>query len=474
LVLYETERGNRRVAYCSPPARAGGVTTGMPLAEVAALDIQIPPCIEPHEPAADREALEALAGWCQRFSPTVGLEEAAEPESLLLDITGLAHLFGGEAAIAEQVIGAFARRGLAVRVAVADTVGAAWAVAHFGTGSLVPSGTTPAVLAALPVEALRLPPKTVELLHGLGVYRIEQLKRLPRDELSIRFGPRLLGRLDQAMGRTGEVIVSFRPPTDWRTEWSLDYPTTRRATIEAILEQLIGRLAVRLRSADRGAVRLECRLQCRPADPLTFAVGLFRPSAVAGHLWSLVRAPLERLRLVAPVTAISVEAPIVAPLPRQQRNLFPDGSARQHAVDLAALIDRLGSRLGSEAVTRVRLVAEAQPERAYRYEPLTAKRRRRASPDQSHLLPRPLQLFWEPLALEMVAMAPGGPPSRFHLRGHVYRIARSWGPERIETGWWRGRSTDRDYYRVETTTGHRLWLFRRLADNRWFLHGLFS
>ncbi len=462
------------MAYCSAPARAGGVTTGMPLAEMAALDMKTSPCIEPHEPTADRDALEAVAGWCQRFSPTVGLEEAPQPESLLLDITGLAHLFGGEAALAEQVIGAFARRGLAVRVAVADTVGAAWAVAHFGTGSLVPSGAPPMVLAPLPVEALRLPPKTVELLHSLGVYRIEPLERLPRDELSTRFGPRLLQRLDQAMGRTGEVIVSHRPSAPWQTEWSLDYPTTRRATIEAVLEQLIGRLAVRLRSADRGAVRLECRLQCRPADPLTFAVGLFRPSAAAGHLWSLVRAPLERLRLVAPVTAISVEAPIVARLPRQQRNLFPDGSGRQHAVDLAALIDRLGSRLGSEAVLGVRLMADAQPERAYRCEPLTAKRRRRRSAQRNDPLPRPLQLLWEPMPLEMVAMAAGGPPSRFDLHGRVYRIARSWGPERIETGWWRGRSTDRDYYRVETTTGHRLWLFRRLADSRWFLHGLFS
>ncbi len=88
--------------------------------------------------------------------------------------------------------------------------------------------------------------------------------------------------------------------------------------------------------------------------------------------------------------------------------------------------------------------------------------------------PRPLRLFREPVPVAVISVVPDGPPVRLVFRGREHRIARHWGPERIETGWWRGAMIGRDYYRVETASGQRWWLFRRLDDGRWFLQGAFE
>jgi protein ImuB len=160
-------------------------------------------------------------------------------------------------------------------------------------------------------------------------------------------------------------------------------------------------------------------------------------------------------------------------LEEHQAKLFDLGTASQHTQQTADLIDRLASRLGRDRILAVRLLAEAQPERAYRYESLVAKRRNTRRSPPRDLPPRPLQLLRRPVRLAAVAIVPDGPPLHFTLPSGQQRVARSWGPERIQTGWWRGQPIHRDYYRVETTTGTRYWLFRRRTDGAWFLHGVF-
>ncbi len=535
--MHEPDRGARRVVACSHQAASLGVAVGMPLAEAAALvgmaqqkpaargfaggqeeELQIAKCklqiancptkpqaasstahsplSTPHSPQADREALEALAERCRRFSPIVGLEQSAMPESLLLDVTGLAHLFGGEASLGEKIVGDFARRGLTVRVAIADTIGAAWAAAHFDSSfcdsafsiqhssfTLVPPGQAAAALRPLPIEALRLPGKIVDLLHQLGVTRIGQLEALPRREFPSRFGPELLRRMDQAAGRVAEPVPACEPPPEFRADWSPEHPTARRETIEAALEQLVRRVAKLLARRGHGAVRLECRLDCvsggmAPVDPLEVSLGLFEPSASARHLFGLVQVQFERLRLPGPVAAIRVTAAATAPLRYRQQGLFPDGegSPRRHGQHLASLVDRLSNRLGPQSVVGARLGCDAQPELAWRSHPLVdgSRRRVRRKTTASGLPPRPLRLLRRPIALAATSIMPEGPPLRFHLRGREHQVAHTWGPERIETGWWRGRAVGRDYYRIETTTGRRFWLFRRLRDGRWFMHGMFE
>ena len=535
-MLHETRRGVAEVVACSAEATVLGISPGMPLAEVAAIPSatsnfpgeqgsakrvqgsgfrvqtgkftanahgQRPvgeqlvgktpmatpqPAILPYDPPADREALETLAERCGRFSPMVAMEDAATPDSLLLDVTGLAHLFGGEISLAEKIVEDFHCNGLIARVAIADTIGTAWAVAHFSSSwgrpsssfLVVPPGESLAALRPLPIEALRLPEKVVDLLHQLGVDRIEQLEALPRRELSSRFGPELLRRWDQAIGRLAEPVPAHQPTPEFRADWSPPQPTARKETIEAALEQLIRQVVATLIRSDRGVVRLECRLDGSGALPEDLTVGLFEPSVSAKHLFQLVQLHLERVRLRAPVSAVHVAAAVTAPLIHRQQAMFfcGDGndSSRQRSRQLAALVDRLSSRLGRRAVVRARIVSDAQPELAWQRDPLLQglRRRRRRKSLPADLPPRPLRLLRRPIALPATSIVPDGPPLRFHLGRHEHEVTHTWGPERIETGWWRGRTVGRDYYRIETATGRRFWLFRRLRDGRWFLHGTYE
>jgi protein ImuB len=471
---------------------------------------------------ADREALEALAASCERFSPTVGVEAAADPECLLLDISGVAHLFGGEAALAEQVVRDFALRGLTVCVAVANTLGAAWAVAHHngsqgtvptaegdrhifrpsgvykghGEGgrdqpsvgarsqspAIIPAGETEAALRPLPVVALRLADEALGFLRQLGIERIEQLLALPRSELTARFGPQVLQRLDQATGQLPEPVPERKPRPRFHARWAFDPPTTRRETVEQVLDRLLAQVTAMLASRGCGVLRLECRLACPPQKPLRVGFGLFEPTVAVKHLSELMRLQLERLRLTTPITAIDAEATVTAPLERRQQELFADDSPRSRPRQLAGLIDRLTTRLGRDAVVRARLKPDAQPELAWQCEPLVdqgSRFRKRSPATSTDWPPRPLQLLPHPLRLSAMSLSPdgafpGGPPVRFSFHGCEHHVAHAWGPERIETGWWRGQAIGRDYFHVETTTGCRFWLFRRLRDGQWFLHGTFD
>lgn len=490
-------RRGQCVAACSGAAQRRGVRLGMPLSEATAL-MPIDSsrgAVLPHDPQADREALCRLAEHCERFSPLVGLEQRDEPECLLLDVTRLGPLFGGERSLAEAVAADFQRRGYRSQIGLADTLGGAWGLArcqiaeseHTLCVEESPSANLPSAicnLASLPVAALRLDEPTLSLLRRLGIERIDELLRLPRSSLSARFpaGPsgrcRLLERLDQFTGEADELIVPHRPPPEYEAEWLLEHPTERRDALDVILAQLVERVAETLHARGRGALRLECRIDCAGGAPLLLQVGLYRPAAEARHLLQLVGMQVERMALPGAVGRVGVRVTLTAPLAQQQGELFAD-AGRNAPRQLAMLVDRLSSRLGRQAVLRPRLEAEAQPERACRYQPLTgaARKRRRgapAAPRQFAAAERPLNLISPPQQIEVLAVAPDGPPVRFTWRRHTFAVQRHWGPERIETGWWRGRSVQRDYYRVETARGQRYWLFRRLDNSRWFLHGVFA
>jgi protein ImuB len=527
IILHDRDpRRGQYVVACSRAAYRLGVRLGMSLTEAATFDSEAH--IASHDPSADAEALAALAQWCERFSPLVGMDHPdthtqgnrranGAPGYLVLDATGLASHFGGEQAMARQIVHAFEQRGYCVRVAVAGTLGAAWALAHYATqaaqplvssvsgepfflGStflVVPAAATWAVLQSLPIRALRLPSDTVALLEQLGLLRIGQLAHLPRGSLASRFGDLLLQRWDQLLGQAAEVFVAHRAPPVFQAEMSLEHPTHRHSVLASLLAQLLDQVARALVARSEGVLELVCRFRCtapverldehrepssraEPAESLSLRIGLFQPTASVEHLVQLVQMQLEQLILPGWVEQVVVEAALTAPLLRRQRELFPDG-CRHTPLQLAQLVDRLSSRLGSAAVVRPRLEADMQPEHAYRYAPLAGRRRvgSRTQPPTTHSLrrawmARPLHLRSPPLFLAVVAIVPDGPPIRFHFQQRPYRVTRYWGPERIETGWWRGRSVRRDYYRVETDRGHWFWIFRRLDDGQWFLHGLFG
>ena len=398
------------IAACSAAAARRGVRPGMPVAEATTLAPGLH--LEPYDPVADRRALELLAQACEPFSPSVGLEEAERPECLLLDITGLEPLLGDEATLAKQALRFVASQGFAARVAIADTVAAALAAARYlsevrvagverseppvaqswGLTSFdpshpcvcIPPGKTLAALAKLPVAALRLGPAALATLTELGLQRIEQVLALPRESLASRFEPELVRRLDQLSGALPERIDAVRPPPEIAVEQALETPTGRRDVVEMILEQLIARMVEQLSARRRGAVRLECELTCQGSlwdgaalrPTVRLRLGLYRPTAERQHLLELVRMRLERTVLAGPVSAVRLTVPLTAPLVARQLalgELLADEPGRTELIpfhELALLIDRLSSRLGREAVLRATLVADAQPELAYRLTPL--------------------------------------------------------------------------------------------------------
>jgi protein ImuB len=362
-------------------------------------------------------------------------------------------LFGGEEALLQEVAKEMARLEYDAHLAVAGTIGAAWARAVYQE--------------PLPICALRLPAETIDLLSQLGVVHIEQLLQLPRASLPARFGEHLVLRLDQFQGTAAECIVPHRPPPEFIVERVPEYAVESREALEQIVLDLVQRLAAGLAERRKGAVQLSCRLDTRP--PLVLRVGLYRPSAKPSHLWDLLRLQLGQ-PLPGPVARVTLAAALTAPLQNSQQELF-EGSQREAARQFELFVDRMSSRLGTDAVVRPQFTVDPLPERAVEYVPVLQAKKQKPRELPAH---RPGILHSPPIALTAISVVPDGPPISFRFAGQSHVVARWWGAERIESGWWRGPHVRRDYYRVETKSGHRYWLFRRLADGAWFLHGEFA
>ena len=438
------------------------------------------------DPALDLAELAKLAEMCARFSPLVGWETCGQPlaakraiplnrppagspspgpDTLFLDVTGIGRLFGGEEPLRRQVEQEFVRRGYQVQAAMAGTIGAAWAAARF-----------PGQLAGeMPIAALRLPDSTLATLAHLGLETLAQLAPLPRASLTARFGELLLLRLDQLTGAAAEIILPHRPAPRYAAEQVLEYPSSQREFVLEAALALLGQLAAELAARQEGVVQFGCRLDCAAAAPLRLVIGLFRPSACGEHLGGLLRMQFDQTPLPGEVGRIRVVALLTSRLENRQGELFAGGdqAAARH---WALLVDRLSSRLGAKSVLLPRLCADPLPERATKQTPATAKLIRRAAPapgepSAAFALQRPLTLLHPP---EELAVIPSPTPPSFRWRGRLHSISRSFGPERIETGWWRGRTVRRVYYRVETAAGPRFWLFRQLEKERWYLHGIYD
>ena len=462
-------------------------------------------CFEPHfvrhEPADDRLALRQLTKLANRFCPTVGVEE---PDSLMLDVTGCVHLFGSEHALVQQVAAFFRDRGFFVHVVMADTVGAAWALGHYPhERSTSVASEQPACWQRLPVEALRLPDAAIEMLYELDIRRIKQLLSLPRTSLPSRFGPEVLHRLDQALGRLPELVIPVHLPEPIEASWTFEFPTRDRRALDIVLRRLVEQVVEKTVARQEGVQRLLVELRCSDRKNIALTVGMLRPSTSARHVTELILARWEQAPPVGEITRLRLKATITTQLETRQSQLFED-DGQNNDRELAQLIDRMNSRLGKDRVVRPRLRADAQPEFALDWEPLLdtsggaslfevgskpemaetvgARALRNPGTLQSgtsrrsgqFALVRPLRLYVAPVAVDVQPAVPAGPPVRFFCNRHAYTIVRRWGPERIETGWWRRRHVRRDYYRVETDDGRRFWLFQRIHQGDWFLHGEFE
>lgn len=264
-----------------------------------------------HDLDADLAAIETLADSLDGFSPVVGLEtiepkeykRGRRPDSILLNVTGLAHLFGDEHQLARQLLLHCDELGYLPRVAIADTVGAAWGTARFFAGPHFSRYQQPAVLppadqetiARLPVEATRIPEETVDTLYQLGIETVGQIQQLSRGDLAMRFGDIIHRRMDQLTGKIAEPVIARHKPTEFVAEQLLEYPTNHRETIEVIIARLVTRLCEQMRARQQGSLEWSIELACQSGPPVRFCVNLFQPTATTEHVMPLVEMQLEQV-----------------------------------------------------------------------------------------------------------------------------------------------------------------------------------
>ena len=236
VVVAPVQSAQRIMALTDDAARLG-LKAGMGLADARAMFPKLP--VVEADPEADWRLLEGIADWCDRYTPLIGLDP---PNGLLLDVTGCAHLFGGEAALARDLIVRLAQQGLRARVAVADTAGCAWGVARYGKQGIVPAGETRATMLDLPIAALRVDAETVVDLKTSGLTCVADLMSRPRAPFAARFGQELLLRLDQALGYIEEPISPRLPLPAAMAEQRFADPIAREADVLGTIERLAGQL----------------------------------------------------------------------------------------------------------------------------------------------------------------------------------------------------------------------------------------
>jgi protein ImuB len=353
LVVTQAIKSAQRIVAMNDAAQRLGLRPGMPLADARAMFPAL--AVAASEAAADGRLLDAVADWCDRYTPLVGLDA---PDGLMLDITGCAHLFGGETTMGRNLVARLAAEGLHARAAVADTAGCAWGVARYGDASLVPAQQMRAVLAPLPAAALRLAAETVEALAEVGLKRVGDLVDLPRAPLAARFGEILVRRLDQALGLEDEPITPRLPLPSYVAEQRFPDPIGLERDVLATIARLAGRLGAAMERRQDGARLLQVVLFRTDNKVYRIEVGtgapLREPSRIARLFADRLAAigeacdpgfGYDMVRLAALVTERSepVQAALV-----HTGHAAPDGDA-----ELWHLIDRLGARFGPRRVTRL-------------------------------------------------------------------------------------------------------------------------
>jgi protein ImuB len=516
LAVVATVRSARRIMALNDDAARLGLREGMALADARAMYPQLI-AVDADE-AADAAMLEHIADWCDRYTPLIGLDP---PDGLFLDISGCAHLFGAEEELRRDLIRRLAAQGFHARAAIADTPGAAWAMARYG-GSTATNGATNAAhsrasgnpesygkvshhdsgsllsrgraeekrapLLSLPLAALRIAPDIAASLAQAGLRTIGDVVDLPRAPLAARFGEHFVRRIDQAFGREDEPIKPRLPVPSFLAEQRFAEPIAREDDVLGTILHLAQELARAMERHGKGARRLQVALFRTDGKVARVEIGTSEPLRDPSRIKRLF---LDRLAVIGDEAdpgfgfdMIRLSALVVESFEAAQTGLVSSDPAQE----IAHLTDRLMARFGPERVQRLIAQDTHWPELASIAVPANAVQpRANAGPydfAQDSLIPaRPIRLFERPEPVEAIAQVPDGPPVQFKWRRITHDVAYAEGPESIALQWWRddqGLPVTRDYFRIETRQGARVWLYRegiyQDKDNppRWFMHGIFA
>jgi protein ImuB len=470
------------LASVGPAAKDQGLYPGQTLANARALCPDL--AVVEADREADAAALTRLAVWCERFTPLVAIDP---PDSLWLDMTGCPAVGRDQGeSFAQDIVGRLRTVGIPSRVAIASTSGAAWAAAHALQENrricVIASGQEQATLVGLPIATLRLGPQILARLRRLGFRRIGELLRVPRTDLTSRFGAGPALRLDQALGHAEEAIAWLHPPTVLCERLDFVEPISTHEDLARSLTCLIHVLFRRLAEQEKGAHRFVACFYRTDAQMPCISIKTTMPSCDTTHISKLL---IEKLDDVDPgfgIDVITLSAEDVTPKVTQQAELTGHAVAKA-LQELGCLLDMLVNRLGPERIWRLLPQESHQPER----------RQRRGPPSimavsgwiDDHFARPPIRLLKQPEPIEVTTLLPEGQPALFRWRRALHHIRSATGPERIADEWWRNASCPpapsraRDYYRLEDQKGARFWVFHERKNQEhdranWYLHGFFA
>jgi protein ImuB len=468
-VLASPQRGRMVVDSVNVLAMQKGIRQGMVLADCMAIFPELQ--MLKAESGRAEKLLTALAEWSTGYTPFAAVDA---PDGLILDTTGCTHLWGGEAAYLESIKTKLGAHGYTVRIAIADTIGAAWAVARFDKVSIiVNAGKQRDALHRLPPAALRLSAEVLVRLQKLGLQHIGSFLDMPRSALRRRFGGSLPLRIGQALGQEIELVLPVKPVEPYQERLCSMEPIVTAPGITIALERLLETLCKRFESEGMGLRCATFKGYRVDGNIQQIEIGTGHPSRNPQHIFRLFEHKIATLEPALGFELFVLEASKVEQVTQEQAAIW--NRSCHNDTKIAELLDRVAAKTGADAITRWLPAEHYWPERSFRQaKPLWEKPGARWRTD----CPRPINLLPYPEAIEVTAVLPDYPPMLFRYKGKLYNIAKSDGPERIEQEWWVADGLYRDYYCVEDESGARYWLFRSGPYNagcpEWFIHGFFA
>ena len=456
-----------RLTHLSAGAVQAGLSPGMSLPDARAICPEL--LTEPSDAVREAALLRALWRWADALSPWVALDP---PEGLFLDITGCAHLFGGEVKMAEQTRQRLMDMHITSRIGIADTKGAAWALARFGRAQIeiAAEGQTRGALAELPLEGLRLSKKTTTDLRRTGFKKISQLIEIKQNELARRFGLELTQALSGALGHAPDPVSPKAADPIYAARMTLPDPIGFQADLIGVLERLTTSVCKRLEGDSKGARRYYLTVRCVDTGDHILKIGFARPTYEPRAILQQFTKPLDNLKIEFGADWFRLEAAHVEPIQPFQISL---DSHAQSESDTSKIISTLGNRLGYDRVRQFMPLQSHLPEREFiRVEAMDQREPACWTPAPRK---RPVRLFKRPERL--ITLQPGRPPKKFQWRKLVYATFDAKGPERLTAEWWEDeRGAVRDYWQVQTEDGPRLWLmtYPSSQEPNWYIAGRFA
>ena len=470
-VLSAPDHGRMVITAVNELARAQDVEPGMLVADARAIIPSLQ--ILDDQPGLPERLLKGVAEYCIRYTSIVAVDP---PDGIIMDVTGCAHLWGGEFPYIKDINLRLKKRGYDVRATMADTIGTAWAIAHYGEVSpIIESGKQMEALLSLPPSALRLEAFSIDRLHKLGLHQVRNFINMPRSALQRRFGKDLILKLDQALGHEEELIISVQPIEPWCERLPCLEPIVTATGIQIALQRLLEMICLRLQQEGKGirkAVFTGFRVDGKTEK---IEIGTHRATHNAVHLYKLFEDKISTMEPGPGIEVFMIEALKTENcLPRQEK--LWDTTTGLENVGLSELMDRLSNRFGVQPIRRFLPAEHYLPEKSYT---LSSSLHELSTTHWMIDRPRPVQLLSKPHPIEVTAPIPDYPPMLFRYEGKLHKIKKADGPERIEQEWWMRDGPHRDYYAVEDEEGKRYWLFRsgHYAEDehpQWFIHGFFA